>query len=314
MSEFRLEGVPPNIARMSAWIGDAGASEHLPLLDPGTGQPLDPQTPHKLIQQDGAVFDGLHALAPDRNLSVDIVHFDRNDPQSLGPDFEEKLAGADYLFMEAPGWNDAALSAQVLLAAKGQNPQPGVKRMLQAAITQGMAPRILAADWKREEKPLVAEAALKSLNNARYAVFDQIDNKQGEAYRTFHRLNVAYEGLREWVMLGRMGYSLAQRRSSWRALGMKGAEVSKEDRERAEKEHVRAVLALDPVHADVRRKLDVLGIANTVSDHTAERDMDLMTAQLPEMLRQSKLIPERYAADDQGRHPRFVHHYKPQSA
>lgn len=308
MSEFRLQGVPSDIAHEGAWIGEAAIGEHRPLLDPGTGEPLDPQKPHHIIQESHALMGGLRALAgSSQALHVDIVHFDGRDPRSLGPDFEGQLAGAHYLAVEGPGWNNDAAKAQFIAGARGNHTVPAYNRLYQAAGAHRRVPII--ADWKREtEYASQAEVALAAMHDALYGVAD----KTSESYRTHQRLNIVYTGLREWTMLARLGYGIAMREGAQRAIdGSDNSALPKKALRSTET--VNVLLATDPLHADLRRKLDTLGISNAVVDHTAGHDLDLMTAQLPEMLRQGKLIPERYA-DDADRYQRYTHHYSPREA
>lgn len=303
MSGFYLEGVPPQVASSSAWIGRENQVEQLPMLDPGANTELDPDKPHKLLQEGQAVMGGLRALAYSGNLRVAIVHFDRRDAQSLGPDFEEGLAKSDYLAIQHPGWTDQTLNAELLQGAAGALPEPAMNRMLSAAAANRQIP--IAADWKDNgEQP---EIILKKLHDARIQAYDSADDGRGEGYMRFQHLNLLYTGLREWTALGRLGYQLGMRQGADRVLS--GADNRKSDAPLNTKEPFVVTLAVDPIHADIGRKLDILGVPNSTIDRTKEHSLDLFSAQVPEMIRQGRIMATRIAQKDDGVYQRYTHHY-----
>lgn len=229
------------------------------LVDPFNDEPIDPNCPPGLLQQDERMARGYAYLqgrpAPLRATVLygshgEYAHLD----ETGGPAFEERVSKADAYFYEYMGWNASSLAQAMEVVRGGGELQPAhMHRVLTAASDRTVL--AMPADVEAIDRPL--EQTLAQIHAQKAVAVADPD--------ILSRWWPVWTNLREWYMVGRIGYELSVRDTQgWpKVFELIVPTPSHDD----------ILLTLGSAHRDVTRKLSAMQV--TVEEVLLDSNQEL---------------------------------------
>jgi len=265
--------------RVNTWSA-MHASGYADLLDPGTGRVLDPERPHDMLRADASLMDGLRYLATREAITATVILADESDPDSLGEDFEKQVANADVFAYAGEGWKKDDVTYRYGMAQQGEAPNTTDGRIDRALHGRGR--RIaFPHDWHGEADTdrYRLDEELAQLHQEQ-TILSQFPNSNA-----YMRHRVAYESLREWRQVAHLGHMAALYGRTDKPIDI--------------------CMTVPPEGRDVVRKFSLLGVDVMLVDKVREREMNLFTAMIPEMVRRGR-VPLQALQGSIATYDRFV--------
>lgn len=232
--------------------GDSGLE--LIAMDPYTGTEISPVTPPECLMRDERLAQGyLFLIDNGHRLRLDVLLNAHGKAEDLGEtlDFERKIADSNIVLLEGLGWDETLFRELNSLSSSGRmnrrvyedyyEGNTFQERMVNAIAHSGAVISfndIDAGSGIRED--MIALADLPSLLKD-----TNLSDREKRIKTTIHI--IAYESLREWFMIGQIGYQLK------RIMEQAGADI-------AELSKQKITVTLGTTHTGIVDKLRVFDV------------------------------------------------------
>ncbi|MEI8061201.1 MAG: hypothetical protein WCG99_02820 [Candidatus Berkelbacteria bacterium] len=255
--------------------------EELIALDPFSGSEISPVEPPETLVSDERLGQGYFFLAEHGSeINVDVLlapHATAADVEAPILDYDRRIAAADLVLLEGLGWNEKLKDElnDLTLTGSMANEQYDEycsnerrKRVIRALAKSGTAVSFLDID-SGDDSLRTSLVALQDI----YEKMDQAQSpsKENVIGKIIH--TIAYESLREWFMIGQIGYQL---KSMTEAAGFDATKLS----------DLNIVASLGSAHLGVVDKLRIFMVnANMIQ---SDEDLGAFSQRIAESIRMGR--------------------------